>query len=159
MTADDLAKLRSLAETATPGPWEGPLHQAPNGAPAVVRRVDRDEQDRRRITFLFEALATRGPAVSEEQALTNAAYIAALDPQTVLALLDAAALGLAWNRVEAALPEGASLKVRYQPWNGYTTVSAQPVDVPGPPHEIKATGPTPTAALLALADKLEAREP
>jgi hypothetical protein len=53
----------------------------------VVRRIDRDEQDRRRTTFLYEALETRGPEISSEQAHRNAAYIAAASPDVVAALV------------------------------------------------------------------------
>lgn len=75
----------------------------------------------------------------------------AADPR----LSEALSLGLAWLDVEAVLPEGASLKVRAQPWNGYTIASAQPVERPTPPFEVGASGDSVALALRALHDRLQ----
>ncbi len=73
--------LRALAQQATPGPWE-PREVQPWHA-----------------TDVLQALRARdgGQLVICEHAGTDAAFIAACDPQTILALLDA---------VEAARPFG-----------------------------------------------------
>lgn len=129
-TIGDLARLRSLAEAATPGPWQRLL---PGDA--------------------YSPEAARSPVI---------ALVMALDPQTVLALLDAAALGVAWNRVEAALPEGwAFVGLSQDYWDadpqGAGWFAAWKV-ASGLVKETD-TFDTPTAALTALAAKLEAREP
>lgn len=82
----DLDALKQLAETATPGPWEV-LNQktkffidspktkgTPNGRIADVQ------------WFTYESA---GPLKEESKA--NAHYIAACDPQTILALIEDAA--------------------------------------------------------------------
>jgi hypothetical protein len=47
--------------------------------------------------------------------------------------------GRALREAVAALPEGASLKMRFQPWNGYTVLRASPIERPHPPFEIAAS--------------------
>ena len=93
----DLDRLDALAAAATPGPWTGPTT-----GPAVVKRIDRDSQDRRRHTFLFEALETRDREIDGEQARANAAFIAACDPATIRELVDDARRG---REIEAAARE------------------------------------------------------
>ena len=105
MTTPDLAELRRLAEAATPGPWESdglevcqhwslpePWHAVVNAEISCgpycyggsVRPIERD---------------------------ADAAYIAALSPAVVLALLDAAAerdeLAAAWDEGHQAGHEDA----------------------------------------------------
>ena len=74
MTTIDTDRLRALAEAATPGPWED-----------VSNRYGYDVSE----TWAVEPVA---PSVHNICHVTvgqrDAAYIAAADPQTVLALLD-----------------------------------------------------------------------
>lgn len=76
MTDIDTARLRELAEAATPGPWEWEgdglwRHQSPTDYAAIVTA---------------DYAPDTGPTVECSDA--NGAYIAAANPQTVLALLD-----------------------------------------------------------------------
>lgn len=81
VTAEALAKLREMAEAATPGPWRA--YQArlrPTFGP-IINEVQCD--DLPIVTWLgFDE--SRRPAA---QHAANAAYIAAFDPPTVLSLL------------------------------------------------------------------------
>ncbi len=92
--------------------------------------------------------------------------LAALDPDTVRALLDAAELGLAWQRAEAALPKRWSIAL-VGDWEDGWEASADGYALGGTSdsfHVNTAGGwfghggsLTPAAALNALADALEAR--
>lgn len=83
MNETDLARLRALAEKATPGPWEllganGIVSIEKAGAPPIVAWLGFDDSHR--------------PKAAHK---ANAAYLAALSPEVVLALLDAVAEGRA----------------------------------------------------------------
>ena len=85
----DLKKLREVAEAATPGPW--------------VNGVD---------TVYYEGcvtLATSRVGTDPKFFRKDAAYIAALNPQTALALLD---------RLEA-LEHGKQLTIELLSWGSY----------------------------------------
>lgn len=74
LTSDRLQELRRIAETATPGPW------AVNPFKALVVEM----------ATLTPVCAMLWPTElrTEEQTLSNAQHIAAVDPTTCLALLD-----------------------------------------------------------------------
>lgn len=76
----DRAKLRKIAEAATPGPWD-PGKSEKGDSPAMVYCDDATGQRVADCTgrFLF---------FTQEQMKRNAAHIAAFDPPTVLALID-----------------------------------------------------------------------
>ncbi|MFA5898096.1 MAG: ead/Ea22-like family protein [Hyphomicrobium sp.] len=67
----DEQKMRELAEAATPGPWE--VEQKPNGYVQAVGPLRADEYCGSSWVECFEA---------------DADYVSAVDPQTILALLD-----------------------------------------------------------------------
>lgn len=86
----DTKKLRELAESATPGPWST---NAPSATKVVDVGVVQGEEDYEDYAF------ARGPATYRKvgdayngpwrkQADQDAAFIAAANPQTVIALLD-----------------------------------------------------------------------
>lgn len=81
-TPDERARLRAVAEAATPGPWDAEL----NGGVVAYRNEGRPD------------------IVSDYcEAKEDAAHIAAFDPPTVLALLDALdAVHAAYADLEAA---------------------------------------------------------
>jgi len=102
MTPEQLAHLRALASAATPGPWESDLDICDSEEGIVALVFDGEYR-------LFASLATdvvikqRGETWTEEdtkrrdeywrfarssQELRDAQYIAAANPQAVLALLD-----------------------------------------------------------------------
>ena len=74
------------------------------------------------------------------------------------ALRAALELGIAWQRAEAALPEGWVLKELrlHDDVSGWGAEAFNTTGVGRYRH--MGYGPTPTAALLALAEKLEARK-
>ncbi len=77
---ETLAELRRLAAEATPGPWDA--HPATSGTPSdgpTMMRVDSRDLPGRPIIADFDYSQGGG---------ADAAYIAAADPPTVLALLD-----------------------------------------------------------------------
>lgn len=93
----DVAGLRAAAEAATPGPWERRIAPregydldakaeymrgtaADNGRPLHVLIAESTNPD---LAYIVPALTGDGP-----NSEANAAYIAAADPTTVLALLD-----------------------------------------------------------------------
>ena len=71
----DLKKLREVALAATPGPWHSPglneVHDADHNTVAETHLFDEDDN------------------AMEEESDANAEFIATLNPQTILALLDA----------------------------------------------------------------------
>lgn len=71
----DLDKLRKLAESATPGPW-----QTEGGMNLYVFTANNH-------TMIAESRGT-GAGLSDEQQTANAAFIASANPATILALLD-----------------------------------------------------------------------
>ena len=104
-------RLRALAEKATPGPWG--TQECSNGGAIWVRGNDYRDQ--------------RLQVVPEE----DATYIAACDPQTVLAILDA----LAAERKArlAAAAEAAGLRAALEGWDdGGLTVHWVPLDADKP---------------------------
>jgi hypothetical protein len=89
MSAPDKAALRALAEKATPGEWRAEGRAIPVHSKNVDFLVRADA----RHWAVASAHAMRGCSdpvmdVSADEALANAAYIAAAHPQAVLALLD-----------------------------------------------------------------------
>lgn len=80
MTDDDTARLRALAEAATPGPWHAPglaeVHDETHRVIAMCVDVDPVSDEERPV-----------PDVDEGDRI--AAYIAAASPDVVLRLLDA----------------------------------------------------------------------
>lgn len=99
--------------------------------------------------FWAKHVLERGPARD---------FVEAASPQTLLALLDLAQLSVAWSRVEAALPDGwwlDHLKRRGTRNTGYYWSAV----AYSQEARLNREGPTPTLALLALSEKLEAREP
>lgn len=96
-------ELRTLAEAATAGPWVGCAHVAGTD-PECPCRYRGDVWSKRTDEVLFqlgvgpdrlpEVTDEDGswrmtPATPREQGYANGRYLAALDPQTVIALLDA----------------------------------------------------------------------
>lgn len=84
--ADTFRKLRTLAETATRGPWMGPriTDQLPPGWVGVYAA------DEAGAPLPFYVIGVTGHTLDEEspQATDDAAFIAAANPKVVLALLD-----------------------------------------------------------------------
>lgn len=82
MTPDQLRELREKAEKATPGPWE--TAETPgfghDHAPYTVVNGDNEQ--------ITECWDNTPGAWKPEQNEGNAAFIAAANPQTVIALLD-----------------------------------------------------------------------
>jgi hypothetical protein len=63
-------------------------------------------------------------------------------------------LDAAWAEAEAALPEGWALQVAKDRADGQAEAMAGPIEFSWPPHVVRVFGPTPAAALRALAAKL-----
>lgn len=87
MTPDDLARLKALAEAATPGPWHHEVgyeivHQG-DGETGCVGNVSA-------IADCNRARDRRGNLLDAKQRDANAAFIAACSPSTILALIEAA---------------------------------------------------------------------
>lgn len=83
----DLSALRALAEAATPGPWTTEEHDFGSGLCALIRCPgERDGQP----LYVGAVRTTRSthPRDVDPQDEANAAFIAANDPQSVIALLD-----------------------------------------------------------------------
>ena len=80
-----LADIRSRVEAATPGPWLA----VPAEDDTLVRRVHRDEQDRRVTSFIAQAFDSRSGEIEAEP---NAVFIAAsrTDVPLLLAVAEAA---------------------------------------------------------------------
>lgn len=74
MTPADLSRIETLAREATPGPWERDELQ-----PRAVYRAKYDDCLRR---------VSECPALYGQQAMRDAAYIAAANPAAVLALIE-----------------------------------------------------------------------
>lgn len=89
MTAADRARLRELAEAATPGPWPAMTwYGSEDGGHAAIgpHHVAQDEEDDG-YNNGREDDAPGGPV--EDRAMRDAAFIADANPTAVLALLDA----------------------------------------------------------------------
>ena len=99
LTHDVRQALREKAEQATPGPWFEDLDWRDDGADQVVYQKDGQMQ-----TLCFLATGR-----SEDEIDGDARFIAACDPQTVLALLDA---------LDAAERERDALKLDVQELEG-----------------------------------------
>lgn len=94
----DLVRLRELASKATPGPWSAhdgigttvELHTGHEGRKCACGQIWSKPHD----CIVAAAIGARdetytlGEGVSDEQLARNAAFIAAANPQTMLALLD-----------------------------------------------------------------------
>ena len=105
LKAEDLAKLRELAQKATPGPW------AVDQQCTVGPVSDEDDQTYGMVISLAD--------VYGEQPLVDAAFIAAANPAAILALVKDASRYRAWRAcvltedesfvtaMDAALPEEA----------------------------------------------------
>lgn len=93
MTPADIARLRALAEKATPGPWATTRY-------SVGERMDKEfgveSACPERLWGRFIAWMRDSPHMGKIEAEANAEFIAACDPQTVHALIAAA------ERAEAA---------------------------------------------------------
>lgn len=76
----DHAELRRLAKAATPGPWSCNRHWAIVGGPTLEFTNGAAQQQ--------IAMACRQSWMSEEELRNNAAFMAAANPKTILALLD-----------------------------------------------------------------------
>ncbi len=76
----DHAELRRLAEAATPGPWSCNRHWAIVGGPTLEFTNGAAQQQ--------IAMACWQSWMHEEELRNNAAFMAAANPKTVLALLD-----------------------------------------------------------------------
>lgn len=154
MTTDELDRLEELAAAATPGPWRT------FDDSAVIAAGDAD-------TLVATGLSDAGPTFNADVYGLNwrddAAFIAACDPDTIRRLIADARLGAAWREAEAALPEGwriAHVSQRLE----YAETRRQWVALAKQgrgnfPHRCLGTGPTPAAALLALAAALRERKP
>lgn len=174
----NLARLREFASKASTGPWHASIGKVGVGALGAERP-----------SLLLAGIRTfdgRDEIFAESNA--DAAYIAAANPETVLALLTeraglltASELGTAWQRAEAALPEG--WRVSRVEWDlddedyeasaatvdaiprlmaagitdkGRVTISSEVATRWESDNNASAHGPTPALALQALAAKLEA---
>ncbi len=73
MTREELEKLRAIAEAATPGPWEESSYRVMTVGP----------KDLGMVAYLANNKATR-----TIQASKNTSFIASLNPQTALALIE-----------------------------------------------------------------------
>lgn len=76
----DHAELRRLAEAATPGPWSCNRHWAIVGGPTLEFTNGAAQQQ--------IAMACWQSWMHEEELRNNAAFMAAANPNTILALLD-----------------------------------------------------------------------
>lgn len=83
MTPAELARLKALANAATPGPWRGEFGEVLRVSPTPTR----ENPDHVYTTVLpwVEQHPSGDPVVKFEEA--DAAYIAAMHPQTTLALI------------------------------------------------------------------------
>lgn len=120
MSDIDVARLRSLAEAATPGPWR----RTDSGDRHWLRDV-RDTTNR--------GVAWCG-TLHVEQAHADAAYIAAANPQTMLAILDriaelertAAAAGRALKEAQAQEREAVAWIEPHEIGQPHATVHRHP---------------------------------
>lgn len=80
MLADQDKELRRLAEAATPGPWKI--------APAGTKAYERADPYPFDMIQVAPARFVRTEGRSENEANSNAAFIAAANPATILSLLD-----------------------------------------------------------------------
>ena len=92
-----LSSIRSRVEAATPGPWTNG-GGTPYMAQVVVKRVHRDEQNRRVTTFLAEVYDCRTPDAGVDP-VANSAFIAHAR-QDIPALLRVAAAAADWLHEE-----------------------------------------------------------
>ncbi|ALP47854.1 ead/Ea22-like family protein [Pseudomonas phage YMC11/02/R656] len=76
----DHAELRRLAKAATPGPWSCNRHWAIVGGPTLEFTNGAAQQQ--------IAMACQQSWMREEELRNNAAFMAAANPKTILALLD-----------------------------------------------------------------------
>ena len=82
LTKDDIAALRSAAQKATPGPWTTECREEESpGAPSVWAVLGDDTSYEATLCELWSG---------EHDNAANAAYIASLSPERILALCDAA---------------------------------------------------------------------
>lgn len=143
LATDDLAtRIRAVAglrEQATPGPWSS------------------DEAERG-LVCMIGGVEVTSDAEPVEGALNDAAFIAAAGSLPWDELAAAVEFGAAWQRAERALPEGWGIwSVEHMPNDAegpwVATVGAVPAETPK--EMAWVYGSTPTAALTALAEKLE----
>ena len=85
MTRIDLSALRTLAEAASPGPWAIEPHPYGNSPARSIHVADRDADEFPVVSQLGCGCCDVGLDADAE----DLAYIAALNPATVLRLLDA----------------------------------------------------------------------
>ena len=85
MTRIDLTALRTLAQSATPGPWAIEPHPFGNSPARSIHVADRDADEFPVVTQLGCGCCDVGLDADAE----DLSYIAALNPATVLRLLDA----------------------------------------------------------------------
>lgn len=93
LSTEALQELRAKAETATPGPWSNEPHMTLHGkeyGPRRIQVLDEDERWLRRSGSGGAHSITRDIVVVEcnDNDAANAAFIAAANPQAIIALLD-----------------------------------------------------------------------
>lgn len=103
LTPSRLAEIEALAKKATPGPWQDKYgeYRPSNECAEIIGNVDCDAYDDGRPRPIYTEVCS---IADNDDRDANAAYIAALDPPTVLALLAShAALAAEVERLKAAL--------------------------------------------------------
>lgn len=86
LSPERVAEIRALAEKATPGPWQDKYgeYKPSNECAEIIGNVDCDVYDDGRPRPIYTEVCS---IAGNDDHNANAAYIAALDPQTALALL------------------------------------------------------------------------
>ena len=139
-----IAELKELARAATPGPWVADDTTFDDGPSTGWFREGPGRVDTGEYNTLSWA---------------DAAFIAACDPATISRLCDMAELGEAWAEAEAAVPEGWTINGLVRDgdrWLVHASARYEWAIIQGTERLWRAEifGPTPAAALHALAAKL-----
>jgi hypothetical protein len=98
IVTDTLSRLRGLAEKATPGPWT--VHIAGQRGYYTIEIPESADHERKHMDEPTDGHSVTGPMRD---------YIAALDPQTVLAMIDCIAAADAMRERSVAEHDGISL--------------------------------------------------
>lgn len=120
-------RLRSLAEKATPGPWSLDYDHRDGGAHQIIYQYQG-----RTLTLAFMSTSSDDDDDSSDH---DAAFVAACDPQTILALLDALSAAVTREEAEERLTDTALKCVIAE---SLARIQYQPLDLPAMRGEILA---------------------